>query len=450
MDARVRDVEIVEIEFQEPIDVFRPWRDSWYACLLTGRGMKDISRYSFIGLFPHTVVRYEGGRFSVEREAGAETIDGDFWGFLNRALARTNFESLPYPASLCGGVGYISYEALHAIEDIRKETKDNYSMPWIEWVFYNRYFVFDHQARKAFRIEMGYEEPSRIDRRDPAGETYSVADVAAECDAEEYKDKVRRIQEYILEGDIYEVNLSQQIRGSFRGSAFALFERLFSINDAPFSAWLNFGDVKVVCNSPEMFLRCHGRHVETRPIKGTIQRGDTAEEDADNQRKLLASEKDQAELFMIVDLLRNDIGKVCEYGSVRVEEAKRLEAFRNVHHLVGIVSGTLRQGTSYFDLLRATFPGGSITGCPKVRCIEIIEELETYSRNLYTGSVFMMNRDHFVSNIVIRSCVVKGGEIFLNSGGAVTIDSDPADEFRETVHKIRNLMESIGYDRFLR
>ena len=449
MNLRLRNATTREIDFADPVEVFRRYADLDYSALLTGRGLRDISRYSFIGAFPHTILRYRPEGFEVEDEGGTVEISEPFWDLLKATLAETDFDAQAEPAGLCGGIGYLSYEALHAVERVEKRTQDNYAMPWLEWVFYNRYVVFDHHAGRAFEVDLDYERPSRIERRRDMGNGYRVADMAAECSPEVYREKVRRIQEYILEGDVYEVNLSQQIRGRFEGDPFALFERLYGINDAPFSAYLNFGPTRVVCNSPELFLRAEGRRVETRPIKGTAKRGATPEEDAANREALLASEKDQAELYMIVDLLRNDLGKVCEYGSVRVEAAKRLEAYRNVHHLVGIVSGRMRDGVDFFDLLRATFPGGSITGCPKVRCIEIIEELETFSRNLYTGTVFLMNRERFVSNIVIRTAVVTGGRIFMNSGGAVTIDSDPDAEYQETVHKLRSLMESIGYDHLL-
>ena len=161
------------------------------------------------------------------------------------------------------------------------------------------------------------------------------------------------------------------------------------------------------------------------------------------------SEKDQAELYMIIDLLRNDIGKVCRPGSVRVLDRKRIEAYENVYQLIGIVEGELEDDKDYVDLLRAVFPGGSITGCPKIRSMEIIDELETFRRNIYTGTIFHFNREFFQSNIVIRTAIVNGNRIFFNSGGAVTIDSVPEDEYDEIIHKVRNIMKVIGSDKFL-
>ena len=444
-DLALRDVRVREMPWGEPADVFAEHRPQDYSALLTGRGLPDLARHSFVASRPLTLVRYAGSAFELETGDGVRRLEAEFWPILKATLARTAFDEYPAPAALCGGIGYLSYEALHAVERLRKRTRDDYTMPWLEWVFYNRYIVFDHRARKAFLVEPIYASPSRIERPCIVAADGAVRDLRAECDRAAYVEKVRRIQEYILEGDVYEVNLSQQLRGRFQGDAFALFRRLYAVNDAPFSAFLAFGPLQVVCNSPELFLRAEGAAVETRPIKGTIRRGRTPEEDEENRRRLLASEKDQAELFMIVDLLRNDLGRVCEYGSVRVAEAKRIETYRNVHHLVGIVAGRLRPGTDYFDLLRATFPGGSVTGCPKVRCLEIIEELETYSRNLYTGTIFLMNRRRLTANIVIRTAVATGGGIYLNSGGAVTIDSDPDAEYEETAQKLRNLLEAIGH-----
>ena len=209
------------------------------------------------------------------------------------------------------------------------------------------------------------------------------------------------------------------------------------------SAYMNYGNLKIACNSPELFLKGDKNKIETRPIKGTINRGKNTEEDQKNCKILLDSEKDQAELFMIIDLLRNDLGKVCEYGSIQVLEAKRMEAYQNVYHLVGIIMGILRKKNSYWDLLKASFPGGSITGCPKVSSFKIIEELETFSRNIYTGTIFMMNREYFISNIVIRTAVFINDNFFLNSGGAITIDSSPEAEYEEINHKLTSMMEIL-------
>ncbi len=346
---------------------------------------------------------------------------------------------------MCGPLGYFSYDAFHTIEKIAVSTRESYAMPIFELVFYSRYVYFDMEGRRAWAIEVDYAG------REPMTGTHgmrrgipSVRNLTPECSREEYVDKVKRIKEYIREGDVYEVCLTQEFSADFTGDPFPVFRSLYEKNPAPYSAYLNFRDFTALCNSPELFIRCAGRRVETRPIKGTAARGRDPVEDARNRERLLGSPKEEAELAMIVDLLRNDLGKVCRTGSVKVIDSRRIEAYENVFQLIGIVAGELEEGIGYADLLKAVFPGGSITGCPKVRSMEIIEELETWRRNLYTGSIFIMNREMLRSNIVIRTAVVSGGKIFINSGGAVTLDSVPEDEYAEVMVKVSNIMKAIG------
>jgi para-aminobenzoate synthetase component 1 len=236
--------------------------------------------------------------------------------------------------------------------------------------------------------------------------------------------------------------MSQRFQMDFDGDTFSLFKTLYNNNPAPFFAYINAGNHQIVSTSPERFLLQTGEKVETRPIKGTRPRGNTPVEDKRLGRELEQSKKDDAELSMIVDLLRNDIGKVCKAGSVRVAEHKRLEAYQNVFHLVSIVEGRLEEGRDAIDLLRATFPGGSITGCPKIRTMEIIDELEPNRRHIYTGSIGYISFHNTMDlSIAIRTATVYNGKIFFSVGGGIVFDSDPHDEFEETIHKGRTLME---------
>lgn len=278
---------------------------------------------------------------------------------------------------------------------------------------------------------------------DDESDTYGIENLVWENEHDQYISKVKKIQDYIRNGDVYEVNLTQQVSGDFSGNAYSIFQKLFCLNDAPYSCYFNLGNLKIISNSPELFLRAMDKKVETRPIKGTISRSNDDQQDIKNKNELLGSAKDQAELFMIVDLLRNDLGKIAKIGTVTVKHAKKIEAYKNVYHLVGVVEGEMKSNFDYIDLIKATFPGGSITGCPKIRSMEIIDELETYTRNLYTGSIFMMNKTYFNSNIVIRTIIIENNKIFINSGGAITIDSDPESEYREMKTKLKNIMEIL-------
>ncbi len=430
----------------DPVEFFRDYSDYYYSTILTGRGPDDISEYSFIYLFPHTILRYSDSRFEAETESGYEIIDEDFWEYLQTVYQMLDYDRLEYPSSVCGAVGYFSYDGYHTIEKIKSRTQNSYKIPLLELVVYNRVIFLDHRKGKAFRIDFEYEEGSLIRKKNPVTEGIKAGEIEKECSREEYIEKVRRIKEYIVEGDVYEVCLTQQLSAGFKGDPYRLFENIYRNNPAPFSAFMNFRDAVFISNSPELFIRCSEKRVETRPIKGTAPRFSAPLEDRESREKLLASEKDQAELFMIIDLLRNDMGKVCRTGSVKVIDSKRIEPYENVFQLIGIVEGELEKEKNFIHLLKAVFPGGSITGCPKVRSMEIIEELETYRRNIYTGTIFHFNRKIFTSSIVIRTAVISGGKIIINSGGAVTIDSDPVLEYEETIHKIKNIMKALGFE----
>jgi len=259
-----------------------------------------------------------------------------------------------------------------------------------------------------------------------------------------YLEAVGRIKEYILSGHIYQVNLSQRFETGFSGDPFALFASLYESAPAPFYAYVHAGDHWIISTSPERFLRRRGTYVETRPIKGTRPRGAEPDEDAALARQLQNSAKDDAELSMIVDLMRNDLGRVCVGGSVAVAEHKRLETYRNVFHLVSVVTGTLGPDADAVDLIRATFPGGSITGCPRIRAMEIIDELEPCRRHVYTGAMgYIGFHDTLDLNIAIRTATIFGNRVYFSVGGGVVQDSDPADEYEETLHKGKTLTAKL-------
>jgi len=260
----------------------------------------------------------------------------------------------------------------------------------------------------------------------------------------EYLVAVKKIIQYLTAGDIYQANLSQRFETGFSGNAYALFLALFQRNPAPFFSFIQAGDHQIVSTSPERFVRQMGRQVETRPIKGTITRGATSEEDAKNGEMLSASTKDDAELTMIVDLMRNDLSKVTTHGSVKVVEHKRLEPYDNVFHLVSVVQGTLCPSSTGMDLLKACFPGGSITGCPKIRAMEIIDELEPVKRHVYTGSIgYISFHDTMDLSIAIRTATIRENRIFFSVGGGIVYDSDPEKEFQETLDKGQTIMETL-------
>ena len=261
----------------------------------------------------------------------------------------------------------------------------------------------------------------------------------------EYILAVKKIIDYLRAGDIYQANLSQRFESGFSGDAYSLFLDLFERNPASFFSYIHANDHKIVSTSPERFIKQIGRQVETRPIKGTIARGRTQKQDRENGLKLTQSFKDDAELTMIVDLMRNDLSRVTRHGSVIVKEHKRLEPYENVFHLVSIVEGLLEDQKTSVVLLKATFPGGSITGCPKIRSMEIIDELESVKRHIYTGSIgYISFHDTMDLSIAIRTATIANGRVVFSVGGGIVYDSDPQKEYQETLDKGKTLMESLS------
>ncbi|MDA3164773.1 aminodeoxychorismate synthase component I, partial [Pseudomonas aeruginosa] len=260
----------------------------------------------------------------------------------------------------------------------------------------------------------------------------------------DYRQAIRRIQDYIQAGDCYQVNYSQRFQAACSGSPWPAYRALREACPTPFSGYLRLADGAILSLSPERFLKLGKGKVETRPIKGTRPRGKTPEEDMALAASLLASPKDRAENLMIVDLLRNDIGRSCQPGSVRVPELFALESYPNVHHLVSSVTGELAPGKDALDLLEGSFPGGSITGAPKIRAMQIIDELEPSRRGIYCGSLFYLDvRGEMDSSIAIRTLLVRNGQVSCWGGGGIVADSHWEDEYQETLDKVRVLLETL-------
>jgi para-aminobenzoate synthetase component 1 len=365
-------------------------------------------------------------------------------------------------------MGYFAYDLGRFVERVPETTVDDVPMADCHLGFYGAILTIDHVDGRAWVSAIGAPEtdgqaasrlaearadelaarmaavgaapaPSEQARRAPA------LQVRSNFTWGEYLGAVRRAKEYIAAGDIYQVNLSQRLSVPLATASLDLYRRLRESNPSPFAGYFETPDGAVVSCSPERFLQVRGREVETRPIKGTRPRGGTPEEDARLAADLLASEKDRAENVMIVDLERNDIGRVCEFGSVHVPELFALESYATVHHLVSTVRGRLRPECTALDCLRACFPGGSITGAPKVRSMEIIEELEPTRRGVYTGAIgYLCFSGDMDVNIVIRTAIVKDGTAHFQVGGGIVADSDPEAEYQETLDKGRAFGDALA------
>jgi len=386
------------------------WLDSSMASLPLG------SR-SFWASHPVAVLRSRGRLLEVDRRSVTERFEGDPFEVLREMLAEHTRN--PHGAA----VGYLGYGLKRHIESLPDTVVDDLELPECHMAFYERLHEVD---------------PFPLRPAEPSGPGRRFPELRSTFTRPEYEAAVRRALEYIRAGDIYQVNLSQRFEVPRPGDPFDVYLRLRSLSPAPFAAFLRFPDCAVLSSSPERFLRYtpEDRRIETRPIKGTRPRSATSEEDEAFRRELLASEKDRAENLMIVDLERNDLGRVAEIGSVRVTRLFEPERYATVHHLVSTVEAHLAGGRDVVDLLRAAFPGGSITGAPKIRSMEIIDELEPVARGVYTGSIGYIRPDGELDlNIAIRTVVVKDRRAYFSVGGGIVADSDPAAEYHETLDK---------------
>jgi len=420
-----------------------------------------LGRHSFIGFDPYLVLTTKGKRASrTRRSEVAETFECDPFQALREAVEERRAPrtwrdgSMPFSS---GGIGFLAYELGRYVEKLPCSVVDDLDLPELAFCFYDKVIRFDHVSGRAELCASAGSSSEAKRLADEAIGQLEQGGIKAERRAggggnglesgfskDEYMTAVAKVKEYILAGDIYQANLSQRYSAPLNESPWSLYERLRVLNAAPFSAFLNMGDFAVASSSPERFFEVRGETVETRPIKGTRPRCDTEAEDSRMKHELLSSAKDRAELSMIVDLERNDLGRVCDYGTVRVDEHAVLESYATVHHLVSTVTGRLSDRHDVIDLVKASFPGGSITGAPKIRSMEIIDELEPTERSVYTGAIGYIGFDGSTDlNIAIRTMILANGRAYWQVGGGIVADSDPLEEYEETLHKGRAMFETV-------
>jgi para-aminobenzoate synthetase component 1 len=453
---------------QSPHDAFALIAARPGAVLLES-GSRDprLGRWSFVACDPFLTFRSKGRRIEIVAGASSTVRDGDPFAALRELLAEVRVERpAEAPPLIAGAIGYFAHDLGRFVERIPECTVDDAPVADCHLGFYGAVLAIDHVSGRAWVSAIGAPETDpaaaqrlarrraeglaqlvqgRAPERKASGRRQGVLSLASGFTREEYLRAVQRAKEYIAAGDIYQVNLSQRLHARLATDPFSLYRRLQQSNPAPFAAYFATPEAAIVSCSPERFLEVRGREVETRPIKGTRPRGATPEEDARLAAELLASEKDRAENVMIVDLERNDLGRVCEFGSVHVPELFAVESYATVHHLVSTVRGRLRPGTTALDCLRASFPGGSITGAPKVRSMEIIEELEPTRRGVYTGAIgYLCFSGDMDVNIVIRTLVIKGKTAYFQVGGGIVADSDPEAEYQETIDKGQALAAALA------
>jgi para-aminobenzoate synthetase component I len=434
---------------------------------------KDYGRYALAACCPLEVLTLRSGILTNARGEVLGEGDQAIWDALTQAFGAVRLIGhRPDIGYLPGWIGYVGYEVARHIERLPQRARRETNLPDLRLAFYDAILLHDAADNTWCLVDLEYESSAPDGRgaqalkrvtalttpaaptpkspdRDLGERDLSTHRAESSFAPQAYRNTVARCVDYIAAGDIFQVNLSQRFAVQDAPEPLALYRALRRRNPSFYACYMTFEAQSETCailsSSPELFLRVRGREVETRPIKGTRPRTGEAMVDMEAARDLLASPKDNAELAMIVDLLRNDLGKVCEYGSVKVQEPRRLEEHPTVYHLVATVRGILRESVGPAELLRATFPGGSITGAPKIRAMEIIDELEDTARGVYTGCIGHVGVDGSCEwNIAIRTIIWDAGRALIQVGGGIVADSTPEGEYQETLDKARALLEAVA------
>lgn len=427
-------------------------RETHHVLLESARG----GSYSIAGIHPIAKAKGKDGMTTIHYQDEVLFKEGDpfraFTDWFQTLQTKTNDE---YPDFQGGAIGFLSYDYARYIEHFKMLTIDDLKTPDLYFLVFNDVAVFDHEENALWLIthideaESGSEanqrleewkqkwtSPSEESAQSPVNESSTEFVPAAPFTEETFGEAVEKIKQYIANGDVFQVNLSIRQDEQLHTHPYNLYKTLRQVNPSPYMSYLHTPDFQIVCGSPELLIKKKGTQLETRPIAGTRSRGKDDAEDQALAKELIENEKERAEHVMLVDLERNDLGRVSTYGSVKVNEFMAIEKYSHVMHIVSNVQGELRDECDAVDVMRAVFPGGTITGAPKVRTMEIIEELEPTRRGLYTGSIgwFGFNQDmHF--NIVIRTAYCTEGKVFMQSGAGIVIDSVPKHEYKESIKK---------------
>jgi len=446
--------------------------------LESGKGTAAIARYSFFGTAPYLVFSGKNDGYEIRTQHTVVQKSGDPFSALIALLQPSLITRPPnLPPFLGGAVGFFSYDLIRRFEHLPEVAKDDLQLPDLKFLFVDLLAAVDHGTHTLHLIftppperllteshdNLYREGEERLaefadllsrPRKHRNGTDFSISPNAIQADQSrsDYVQHVLECQSFIGAGDIYQANLSHRFtiqvkdhhEGTLQESAHLLYQRLRKVNPSPFSALLDLGEVALVSSSPERLVCLQGPRAETRPIAGTRPRGRTPSEDQDLVGSLLTSRKERAEHLMLVDLARNDLGRVCRYGTVKVDEFMAVEQYSHVAHLVSNVSGFLREPLKGNDLIQAIFPGGSITGVPKIRCMEIIEHLEPVRRGPYTGSIGYLSWTGDIDlNIVIRTLLLTPQHGYIQVGAGIVADSDPEREFEETMYKAQALFQAL-------
>ncbi len=456
---------IKEIELSlSPPQIFEKLYAGKYSFLLeSARFNSKIGRYSYVVTNPFLVFKSKNN--NIEIKSSIKKIKKKVkkpYEELRKLTEIYQVEKIPgIPNFVGGAVGFISYDMWYFFEKYKRGVVDDLSIPDMYFAFYDTVVSFDHQEEKMFILSCGRgekEAEKKVKKVEDLLLKYPDSSFGWATNNQQpttnnpkftltksqFERIVKKVKKYIGAGDIYQANLSLRIEVPFKGDSWQLYKILREINPSPFASYLEFDDFKIVSCSPERLVKLENGEVETRPIAGTRPRGDTKSDDKNFAKDLILNEKERAEHIMLVDLERNDIGRVCSYGTVKVDEMMTVEDYSHVFHIVSNVVGNLHFDKHRLDLIKAVFPGGTITGCPKIRCMQIIDELEPTSRGIYTGSIgYLSFSGDLDLNIAIRTFLIKNNKAYIQAGAGVVYDSNPEREYYECLYKAEALLRAV-------
>jgi len=447
---------------------FRLARHGRYSFLLESvEGGETIGRYTFAGVMPEEVFRARGRCCSLETRSGKTQFDGHPVEQLRRLTSRYRPVRVPgLPPLAAGAIGYFAYDMVRLIERIPDSGRDDVGVDDCVMMFYLSLVAFDHVQHRVSIIRNVFTEGlgslrSKYDAAlDEIRRTRRLLEgplprrhgpqragpvrLESNMTKQEFMTAVEKAKEYILAGDAFQIVVSQRFSAKSRADSFEIYRALRVVNPSPYLYFLKLDDVSVVGSSPEMLVKVEGRDAFYKPLAGTRPRGQSEDEDRELERELRTDPKERAEHIMLVDLGRNDLGRVCEYGSVKVDRLMFVERFSHVMHLVSSLSGRLRPEVDCFDTLMACFPAGTLSGAPKVRAMEIIDELEPTRRGIYAGAILYLDFSGNVDSCIgLRTLVARGGRVYIQAGAGIVADSVPEREYEETLNKARALVKAL-------
>ena len=457
----------IEIEERDPEKAYNAVRGKHTYLLESSDGGEKIARYSFIGFNPIAKLTVKDNNFDINIR-DPELRDLKIYGsdpleIMRNIILQFRLESTPVARFFGGFVGYFSYDLIRYFINLNGNTRDDLKHPDCEFLLCKNNVIFDHKFDKAYLMSHEFcNSANEIDKETIISELKEISQEMSDSDnydygsnssdigfssnmtKEEFKSAVKTIRDYIYNGDIFQVVLSQRLETDFQDDEFLVYRKLKQINPSPYMYYLDLDERKIVGSSPEMLVRVENKRVETYPIAGTRPRGKNEEDDKKLANELLNDEKERAEHVMLVDLGRNDIGKVSEFGTVEVTKFMQIEKYSHVQHIVSEVVAKLKKDMDEFDALNATFPAGTVSGAPKVRAMEIIDELEPTRRGIYSGCIgyFSFTRSMDTA-ITIRTIDFEKNKAFIQVGAGIVADSKPAKEFEETINKGRAMLKAL-------